>query len=181
MQLLSTLVHNGTEYFTSNNIRHAITSGKIEVIDHFPVDFYNLLLDKLNEDANAIRSLKKMGITNEREMVEHFFDCNYSAFGGDADVTSCGKLGNREVVPCGKRDICPFEGKLCQLPNNITKREAQISRAIAKAKMDAEITKDLFISQNTLRNHKNNIEKKIGQTGKIAIAVWAEKVGLIQG
>ncbi|RYD77412.1 MAG: LuxR family transcriptional regulator, partial [Sphingobacteriales bacterium] len=121
----------------------------------------------------------KLGIQEEKQRVEKFFDCNYSAFGGDADVTHCGKLGDREVVKCDQRDSCQFEGKLCKLPNRLTKREAQIARAIAKAMMDAEITADLFISQNTLRNHKNNIENKIGQTGKIAIAVWTEKVGLI--
>lgn len=179
MQLLSTLVHNGTEYFTAGKVRHAINEGKIQVINHFPIEFYNLLLAELKADSNALRSLAKMGITNEREMVEHFFDCNYSAFGGDADVNHNGELGDREVVKCDIRDNCPYEGKLCQLPNNLTRREAQVTRSIAKAMMDAEITADLFISQNTLRNHKNNIENKIGKTGKIAIAVWAEKVGLI--
>lgn len=179
MQLLSTLVNNGTEYFTAEHIRHSIHNGKITVIDHLPNDFYNLILSELKTDKSANKSLTKLGLTKEQDRVEKFFDCNYSAFGGDADVTTCGKLGDREVVKCDKRDICPHEGKLCRLPNQVTKREAQVARAITKALMDAEITSTLFISQNTLRNHKNNIEAKIGQTGKIAIAVWTKEVGLI--
>jgi len=179
MQLLSTLVSTGTEYFTADHVRHVIKAGQITPIACLPIDFYNLLLNELKSDKQANKSLDQLGIKNEKDRVEKFFDCNYSAFGGDADVTSCGKLGDREVVNCKQRDSCVFEGKLCQLPNGLTRREAQVARAITKAKMDAEITADLFISQNTLRNHKNNIETKIGKNGKIAIAVWTEKVGLI--
>jgi len=172
-------IDESQEYFTYEGKINLLTNGISKQITSFPFAFENLLKTELSADKNATRSLNKLNILGESERITKFYDCNYSRYDGNADVTLSGTLGSREFVPCTYREICPYEGLLCKFPKGLTKREAQVARRVALSLSDEEMCSTLFISQHTLRNHKNKIEYKIGQKGKVAIGVWASKNGLI--
>jgi DNA-binding CsgD family transcriptional regulator len=167
------------EYFKKDDVRYVLTEGMATVLDEFPADYYLLLKEALTTDKNVEKGLSKLGITVESEQVYKFWDCNYSSFDHTCDVMRCGNLGNREFVECDKRESCSAEGLLCTIPNGLSIRQAQVAKRIALGQMDAQICAELGIKQPTLTNHKNNIETKIGSTGKIAIGVWAVKNKLV--
>lgn len=179
MKLLSALVHDGTEYFSENEKKHAVNVDGITEIDELPEDFLIALYNELQQDVKAKKALDRRGVVELSKRIEQYFECNYSKFSGNADFKTCGGLGEREVVSCANRLNCLDQGHLCRLPNGLTKKEALVCIYIAMGMMDAEICYVLKITQSTLRNHKNNIEVKIGQTGKIAIGVWTYAIGLI--
>jgi DNA-binding NarL/FixJ family response regulator len=179
MNLLSTLMVDGTEYFSVMERKHAVNVNGIVELDALPEDFAALLAKQLATDKKANKSLDRRRIKSTSARIDKYFECNYSRFGGNADVKTSGALGEREVINCPNRLTCPDQGKLCKIPCGLTKQEAIVSIHISLGKMDAEICHFLKISQNTLRSYKNNIEFKIKQPGKIAIGVWAYAVGLV--
>jgi DNA-binding CsgD family transcriptional regulator len=170
------LLNPCTEFFTVDGIDYKTSNGITEVLEKFPEEFYNLLLKDIESDTDTKRGLLKLGISTDQEMVRKHYQCNYSHFYGNSDLSACGtKLGCREYGHCSQRSACEAHGLLCKIPNNLTKRQVEICQRIAIGEMDAKICSELFISQETLRSHKNNIEDKIGGRGKVNIAVWSVK------
>jgi DNA-binding CsgD family transcriptional regulator len=161
------------EYFVIEESINRMTNGHIEQVTSLPIEFYELLLKELSNDKEAQEGLNKMGVTNEKDRIYQYFKCNYSAYDSIPDIDATGQLGAKEYVSCSRRENCPGEGLACKAPSALSRRQIQIVKRIGAGQMDAEICSDLKISIHTLRNHKNNIEKKIGRTGKIAIAVWS--------
>jgi len=180
MMTLSLAWSTGSQEFfiIDDKIAH-LTNGETVFIEDLTEQFKDLLQEELNRDLPAQKALIKLGITDPKEALNKFFHCNYSGFNSTPDITSCGKLGPREYIPCTERNICLAEGQLCKFPRQLTRREMQVASEVARGNPDKMICQDLNIDQNTLRNHKNNIEFKIQQKGKVAIAVFAIKYGLI--
>ncbi|HEX8607323.1 MAG TPA: LuxR C-terminal-related transcriptional regulator [Pedobacter sp.] len=173
---LSALINSSTEFFTKDGIHYKTSNGSTEQLDTFPVEFYNLLLEKLKTDNDAQKGLQKLGVESEEEKVHKYYECNYSHFHGNSDISACGtELGCREYGPCSQRGNCLAHGELCRIPCGLTRRQVEVCRRITIGEKDANICSDLFISQDTLRSHKNNIEDKIGGRGKVNIAVWSIK------
>lgn len=173
------LYEQSFEFFEGGQHNYQLSSGDFTIIEVLPVEFTTLLTSELVGDKSAQKGLDKLGIHDQQKRVAKFYSCNYSASDEFPDIDLNGKLGPREFVRCLERENCPAEGNLCKFPAGLSKREMQIARRIALGQMDAQICYELEISQNTLRNHKNNIERKIGATGKIAIGVWAVRMNLI--
>ncbi len=70
--------------------------------------------------------------------------------------------------------------KAKELPlTKLTKRELQVLRLISKGKTNKEIAKELFISDNTVKNHLSNIFKKLHTSDRTKAAIVALKKGLI--
>lgn len=173
---LSALISSSTEFFTKDGIHYKTSNGTTEMLEALPLEFYHLLKEKMEGDPDAEKGFNKLGISDENEKVHKYYECNYSHFHGNSDLSVCGKkLGCREYGPCTSRGSCPAHGYLCQIPCNLTARQVEVCRRITIGEKDANICDDLFISQDTLRSHKNNIEDKIGGRGKVNIAVWSIK------
>lgn len=174
------LVDDSQEFFVVDGKKAMLTYGKVSYIDVLPDSFKSLLEERLNSDKIAQRGLDLMGITDYEDRIDTFFHCNFSAYNGSADITTCGQLGEYEFINCDEREFCKGEGKCCKFPSGLSPIQAKVAKLIGKGFMDAEICHELKITQNTLRNHKNAIELKIGMTGKVAIGVFALKSGLIR-
>ncbi len=173
------LIDSSEEFFLVGSQKAKLSYGQVTYIDGLPDYFKILLEERLNSDRAAQRGLDLMGITKHDDRINTFFQCNFSSYDGSADITTSGQLGKYEFTNCTKRELCPAEGKCCKFPANLSPVQAKVAKRIGKGFMDAEICHELEFTQNTLRNHKNAIELKIGTTGKIAIAVFALKNGLI--
>lgn len=173
------LIDQSNEFFNIGTTKHRLSNGVLEVIEHLPAFLYNLIEIQIKGDKRAKLGLKKLGIIDQLEAIEKYYDCNYSAFDGNPDVDVFGNLGIREYVPCVNRGKCAAEGLLCQIPNGLSKKEVIVAIRIALGDTDAQTAYELDISTETLRKHKNNIERKIGRKGKVSIGVWAVKNNLI--
>jgi DNA-binding CsgD family transcriptional regulator len=62
-------------------------------------------------------------------------------------------------------------------PVALTDRELDVVRLIARARTNAEIAAELFVSPGTVKTHITNIQRKIGARNRVAIATWAWETG----
>lgn len=173
------LIDDSKEFFELNNIDYVQSNGLVKAINRLPDEFCQLISKEIEKDRLAQRGFKNLEISDEYSKIHMFYHCNYSKYDGVADISSTGILGPREYISCSKRGKCIAEGHICNFPGGLTKRQIEISKMIARGFSDAQICSDLFIEQNTLRAHKNNIERKIGMTGKVSIGVWATRKKII--
>jgi DNA-binding CsgD family transcriptional regulator/N-acetylneuraminic acid mutarotase len=65
-----------------------------------------------------------------------------------------------------------------QVPAELTEREQEILRLVAKGTSNKEIAQQLFISSNTVKVHLRNIFSKIGVASRTEAAVYAIHSGL---
>ncbi len=62
----------------------------------------------------------------------------------------------------------------------LTERELEVTRAIAKGLSNAEIGKELFLSEATVKTHVTRVLTKLGLRDRVQIVVNAYESGLIQ-
>ena len=61
----------------------------------------------------------------------------------------------------------------------LTNRERDIVRHVALGLRNAEVAKKLFISEQTVKTHLNNIFQKIGVRDRVELTLWAIRTGII--
>ena len=64
-------------------------------------------------------------------------------------------------------------------PQGFTERETEILRLLARAMSNAEIAKELFIGEATVKTHVSNILMKTGSRDRVAAVVWAYRNGAV--
>jgi DNA-binding NarL/FixJ family response regulator len=62
----------------------------------------------------------------------------------------------------------------------LTAREEEIVRAVARGRTNAEIGTELFISLSTVKTHISNVQAKLGVRNRVEIATWAWESGLVK-
>ena len=67
------------------------------------------------------------------------------------------------------------------LPSELSERELEILRLVATGASNKEIGSQLFISSNTVKVHLRNIFAKIGTASRTEAAMYAVRIGLVQG
>lgn len=63
--------------------------------------------------------------------------------------------------------------------DELTKREREILICIAKGKSNFEISKDLFITEHTVKKHTSNIFSKLNLKDRIQAAIYAYDKGIL--
>ena len=64
-------------------------------------------------------------------------------------------------------------------PYGLTARELAVLRLVAAGRTNAEIGAELYISPKTAGVHVSNILRKLGVSGRVQAAAWAERAGLL--
>ena len=72
----------------------------------------------------------------------------------------------------------PLRGLEPAYPDHLTVREAEVLRLIAAGRTNAEISRELVLSQRTVARHIMNIYGKIGARGKADATAYAIRHGL---
>jgi DNA-binding NarL/FixJ family response regulator len=63
-------------------------------------------------------------------------------------------------------------------PEQLTERETDVLRLLAKGKANKEIARELTISETTVKTHVSNILMKLGVPSRTQAALYAVRVGL---
>jgi DNA-binding NarL/FixJ family response regulator len=77
------------------------------------------------------------------------------------------------------RDILRHQGATSVRRPGLTGREVEILGLVGEGKTSREIADDLYISENTVRNHVRNILDKLGMKSRFEAVNWAYREGLI--
>jgi DNA-binding NarL/FixJ family response regulator len=59
----------------------------------------------------------------------------------------------------------------------LTERELAVARLVARARTNAEIAAELFVTPGTVKTHLANIQRKTGTRNRVAIAAWVWETG----
>ena len=77
------------------------------------------------------------------------------------------------------RDLLRHHGDAVARSPELTGRELEILGHIGAGKTSKEIAAELFISENTVRNHVRNVLDKLGLKSRFEAVTWAQREGLI--
>lgn len=78
------------------------------------------------------------------------------------------------------RDLLRHRGTTVARTPELTGREIEILGLVGSGKTSKEIASDLYISENTVRNHVRNILDKLGLKSRFEAVTWAQREGLIE-
>lgn len=73
----------------------------------------------------------------------------------------------------------PEQAPPAELPDGLTRREAEILTLIGRGRNNTEIAAELFLSGNTVKTHINRIFAKTGSRDRSAATRYAQRHGLI--
>jgi DNA-binding NarL/FixJ family response regulator len=59
--------------------------------------------------------------------------------------------------------------------NQLSERELDIARSIARGRTNQEIAAELFISLSTVKTHIARIQNKLGVRNRVEIAAWSRE------
>lgn len=78
------------------------------------------------------------------------------------------------------RDLLRHQGSAAGRRPELTGRELEILGLVGAGKTSREIADELYISENTVRNHVRNILDKLGMKSRFEAVNWAHREGLIE-
>jgi DNA-binding NarL/FixJ family response regulator len=77
------------------------------------------------------------------------------------------------------RDLLRHHGEAVARSPELTGRELEILGHVGSGKTSKEIAQELYISENTVRNHVRNVLDKLGLKSRFEAVNWAQREGLI--
>lgn len=162
------------EIYKRANQIYVLNDGKTIAYEDFPKKLLELIDAIIELRPKAKRALLLLGITGKDEQRIQFINCNLSNFDFSADASACLTKITTEYVECSLRGVCPHEGKLCSpvaVENGtLSMRELRIMGLIRHGLFDKEIAEALFISPETVKTTKRNIQRKLRVERKAMIA-----------
>lgn len=146
--------------------------------------FVNHFIEMLRlRRPRAYEALKKRYIKSKENkpyyeflIVRGFIKCNFIMLDNRLDIDPNGNF-NTEFVLCPRMGECPEYGIVCnsQECGELSSREIEILRLITMGYENTEIGDILYISPNTVHNHRNNILKKLGMNNSAELVrYWFE-------
>jgi DNA-binding CsgD family transcriptional regulator len=172
--IISGLIDQHTEYFTEGGENYKAHHGLVVQVQGLGDGFKALIWNFIKHQPTLHKKLQLMGASAKEEMVNQYYDCNYSEADGFPDA-----LGQREFKRCPKRGNCPGESFVCTNPYLLTIKETQVLKFIGFGLLDKEICHQLHISNSTLRNHKDHISIKTNTKRKAELSIIASQLNLI--
>jgi DNA-binding NarL/FixJ family response regulator len=98
-----------------------------------------------------------------------------AVLGGDAQLDPSVQ---RRLVDALATGAQPARRRRGDLPDGLTQREAEVLTLIAGGRSNAEIARELFISEATVKTHINNLFAKAGLRDRAQAVTYAYRKGL---
>jgi DNA-binding NarL/FixJ family response regulator len=95
--------------------------------------------------------------------------------GGDAQLDPSVQ---RRLVDALATGTQPSRRRRADLPDGLTQREVEVLTLIASGRSNAEIARELFISEATVKTHINNLFAKAGLRDRAQAVTYAYRKGL---
>jgi DNA-binding NarL/FixJ family response regulator len=148
-------------------IKDAVPSAKI------------IMLTVSDEEADLYDAIKAgaMGYLLKEVPIEEVADAIRAVHGGQSLISpSMASKLLTEFASMVRRD-----GERQQVPApRLTDREMEVLRLVAKGMNNRDIAKDLFISENTVKNHIRNILEKLQLHSRMEAVVYAVREKMIE-
>ncbi len=77
------------------------------------------------------------------------------------------------------RDLLRHHGATMSRQPELTGRELEVLTLVASGNTSREIANQLYISENTVRNHVRNVLDKLGMNSRFEAVSWAQREGMI--
>jgi DNA-binding NarL/FixJ family response regulator len=117
-------------------------------------------------DAVAAIRLGARGVVFKRFAIETLMDAIRSVAAGDV-----------WLPPAVQRELA---GRLREASSNpLSARELDVVRAVALGLKNAEVAKRLFISEETVKSHLNNVFQKLGVQDRVELTRYAIREGIV--
>lgn len=162
------------EIYKRTNQIYALNNGVTIHYNEFPEELLGLIDAIIAINPKARKAMSFIGITDADEQRMQFISCNMANFDFTADVNESLTEFTTEYVECHIRNTCPVQGKLCgavkSVNGQLSIRQLQIMGMIRNGMFDKEIADALFISQETVKTTKRNIQKILKVERKAMIA-----------
>ncbi|MCA1716481.1 MAG: response regulator transcription factor [Actinobacteria bacterium] len=65
------------------------------------------------------------------------------------------------------------------LTEQLTEREVEVLKLIARGKANKQIARELFVAMSTIKTHVNNLYRKLNVTSRTQAALYAARIGLV--
>jgi DNA-binding NarL/FixJ family response regulator len=78
------------------------------------------------------------------------------------------------------RDLLRHHGATMTRQPELTGRELEVLTLVGKGHTSREIAEELYISENTVRNHVRNVLDKLGMRSRFEAVSWAQREGLLE-
>lgn len=185
MDIPAGLIDTNSEVFynAEDGELYAIYRGKTTPFFELPDQVIHAFREECFSDEKAMELFDRQGVTQMKDRLFVYVKCKYGGLNGEADWTLDGVLQG-EYWNCNCHGNCALKSHFRQglesVNGTLSNREVEVIREIATGKLDKEIASDLFISENTLNNHKKSIQRKTGCTNKVEIANYANRKALVQ-
>lgn len=118
------------------------------------------------EDALAAIRAGARGVIFKRFAVEHLMSAIRAVTAGEAWMPASLQAQLAAELRSPAREI-------------LTEREREIVRHVALGLRNAEVAQKLFITEQTVKTHLNNIFQKLGVRDRVELALYAARVGII--
>lgn len=128
----------------------------ITILDEFYPEAHTALMDVYSRSALNKRYRDFL-------VVRRFIKCNFGLYDNMIDMDAQGNF-KFEFVGCPLRGECKHDGIICnpRFNSRLSNRELEVMHLCVEGLRDDEISDRLFISLNTVNNHRKNSFKKLG-------------------
>ncbi|MBP3283984.1 MAG: hypothetical protein J6M02_00600 [Clostridia bacterium] len=135
-----------------------------------------IILNPTNLFEQNLKIAKELGITEILEVSEKFVDNRNEQIAEKNGISYTGFFVKGKI-----QYVKPLlsSAVLLSMPSKtelLTNRENEVLALVAEGLQNKEIAKRLFLSEKTVKNHLNNIFKKLGVTDRTNAALYALKV-----
>lgn len=183
--------NNEVEFFRTAPFRaKAMFKCKVFLYTDLPLSIREIIQAKMLANPVAINTLSSIlqqnppaeiaKVHNNDAIEEAFVSCRYGNYDSIPDLVD-GQL-TPDCPDCGMEDYCQGFGIVCVKPQTpkgeITGRELQVLKLIAKGLMDKEIADKLDLAPTTVLKHVQNIRTKLQVNTRLEIGIWAWKHNL---
>ena len=131
----------------------------------------NLGFDEFPEWVIAKIESEMGGNTHSEEEIKGFIYSNFGGIDGEPDISINGELSISEYVDGVTKKLLLSNG------HYLTPRQVEILKHINLS--NQEIADKLFISTESVKTHIQNIMKETGLSGRVELAIFATKKGII--